>query len=54
MKIQLLNHLETVQNYDAYVIPFTSDVTIGDFFDENFRNMLRPYLDAKFFEGKKE
>ncbi|MDO5061953.1 MAG: leucyl aminopeptidase [Peptostreptococcaceae bacterium] len=54
MKIQLLNTLDIMRDHDAYVIPFTSDVMLGDFFDEDFKNMLQPYIDAKLFEGKKD
>lgn len=54
MKIQLLNNLDIMRDYDSYVIPFNADVQLGDFFDEDFKNMLQPYIDAKLFEGKKE
>ena len=54
MKLQLLGNLEIMRDYDAYVIPFTSEVTLSDFFDEDFKNMLQPYIDSKLFEGKKE
>lgn len=54
MKINLLDSLAIMRDYDSYVIPFTTEVALGDFFDEDFQNMLKPYIDTKLFEGKKE
>lgn len=54
MKINLLDQLSQTSNYDSYVIPFTSDLDLKDFFDENFNGLLFPYLKSTLFEGKKE
>lgn len=54
MKLNLLDNLTQVSDYDALVIPFTAALELKDFFDESFTNLLAPYLASSLFEGKKE
>lgn len=54
MKINLLDNLSQIKNYDSYVIPFTSDLELKDLFEESFSSLLNPFLKSDLFEGKKE
>jgi len=53
MKLNILHSLEIMQDYDSYVIPFTSPALMSDFFEEDFCDLIRPYLDSELFKAKK-
>ena len=46
MKLNILHSLEIMQDYDSYVIPFTSPAVMTDFFEEDFCNLVKPYIDS--------
>lgn len=52
MKLRILETLEVMKDYDSYVIPFYSPAKLSDFFEEEFCNMVNPYIESKLFEGK--
>ena len=53
MKLNILHSLEIMQDYDSYVIPFTSPAVMADFFEEDFCNLVKPYIDSGLFKAKK-
>ena len=53
MKLNILHSLEIMQDYDSYVIPFTSPAVMADFFEEDFCNLVKPYIDSELFKAKK-
>lgn len=53
MNIKLIDKFE-LPEYDAYVIPFTSDLEFKEASCEGFKMIVEQYVNAKLFSGKKE
>ncbi|MGB5823698.1 MAG: leucyl aminopeptidase [Proteocatella sp.] len=53
MKLNILHSLEMMKDYDSYVIPFFSPSVMSNFFDEDFCNLINPYIEAGLFKAKK-
>jgi len=53
MKLNILHSLEIMQDYDSYVIPFFSPSVMSDFFEEEFCDLITPYIESGLFKAKK-
>lgn len=53
MKLNILHTLEIMQDYDSYVIPFFSKSIMSDFFEDDFCDLIIPYIESGLFKAKK-